>query len=287
MSHIDIIRRLSQPLSPRPTDVRPELEPLEGIRAVLFDVYGTLLASASGDIGLAGEPARAGAMDEALAAVGCPLRGDGDRAVAILHAVIKRHHAESSYDFPEVEIHDVWRDALNNLHEIQAIETVPDAETVDRLAVEYEMRVNPVWPMPGVAETLHALHDANLLLGIVSNAQVFTAELFPALVGATLDDLGFRPALCCWSYEHRRAKPGTHLYERATHALAEFGVAGDEVLYVGNDMRNDIAPAQRVGFRTALFAGDARSLRWRIAIPSSRGCCQVGSSRIYARFPRC
>ena len=28
-------------------------------------------------------------------------------------------------------------------------------------------------------------------------------------------------------------------------------------------MRNDIATASAVGFRTALFAGDRRSLRWR------------------------
>jgi putative hydrolase of the HAD superfamily len=35
------------------------------------------------------------------------------------------------------------------------------------------------------------------------------------------------------------------------------------VLYVGNDMRNDIVPAASVGFNTALFAGDQRSLRLR------------------------
>ena len=34
-------------------------------------------------------------------------------------------------------------------------------------------------------------------------------------------------------------------------------------MYVGNDMLNDIASAAKVGLRTALFAGDARSLRWR------------------------
>jgi putative hydrolase of the HAD superfamily len=37
----------------------------------------------------------------------------------------------------------------------------------------------------------------------------------------------------------------------------------DQVLYVGNDMRNDICPAAATGFHTALFAGDKRSLRLR------------------------
>ena len=35
------------------------------------------------------------------------------------------------------------------------------------------------------------------------------------------------------------------------------------VLYVGNDMLNDIYPAAKAGFKTALFAGDSRSLRLR------------------------
>ena len=37
----------------------------------------------------------------------------------------------------------------------------------------------------------------------------------------------------------------------------------DSVLYVGNDMLNDIFPAQKEGFKTGLFAGDVRSLRLR------------------------
>ena len=37
----------------------------------------------------------------------------------------------------------------------------------------------------------------------------------------------------------------------------------DQVAYIGNDRRNDMAPAQDVGFQTILFAGDARSLRMR------------------------
>lgn len=36
-----------------------------------------------------------------------------------------------------------------------------------------------------------------------------------------------------------------------------------QTLYVGNDMLNDILPAAQVGFRTALFAADKRSLRLR------------------------
>ena len=49
------------------------------------------------------------------------------------------------------------------------------------------------------------------------------------------------------------------------------GIAPDETVYVGNDMLNDIGPAHKVGFRTALFAGDARSLRRRENDPVCAG----------------
>jgi putative hydrolase of the HAD superfamily len=39
------------------------------------------------------------------------------------------------------------------------------------------------------------------------------------------------------------------------------------VLHVGNDVLNDVLPAAAIGFRTALFAGDRRSLRRRDGDP--------------------
>ena len=48
---IDRMRALCRPLLPEPSGERARLVPLPGIRAVLFDVYGTLLISGSGDIG--------------------------------------------------------------------------------------------------------------------------------------------------------------------------------------------------------------------------------------------
>lgn len=45
----------------------------------------------------------------------------------------------------------------------------------------------------------------------------------------------------------------------------------NEILFVGNDMLKDIYPAQQLGIRTALFAGDARSLRLRKEDPLLNG----------------
>lgn len=262
------IAQLSAKLTPEETGEDPKLAQLPGIRAVVFDVYGTLLVSGSGDISLASEGSRGEAARQALqSALGEPATSvggvaasteiDGDAIVEALLTAIKAAHAESTSDHPEVEIREIWKSVLDDFA-IKATDT-----QIEDLAIDYECRVNPIWPMPGCSETLAMIRQAGLELGIVSNAQFFTPLAFPALTSLSLEAHGFDPELCIWSYEHREAKPGTFLYERAAEALASRGIKTDEALFVGNDLRNDVWPAQQIGFKTALFAGDARSLRWR------------------------
>ena len=269
-----LIRDASSPLEPQPTDTSADLRELSGIRAVLFDIYGTLVISGSGDVGVNAAAGRAGAFVDALAAVTLKLPRDvsGDEGVDQLRKVIEDHHAAArseGVDYPEVEIREVWQHALDLLGvsvpdvDVGTVLKPESSPTVARLAVEYEARTNPTWTMPDAADVLRDLKRRGLLLGIVSNAQFFTPALFPAHLGDTLDGFGFDPDVRAWSWEHRRAKPGTFLYEHAAERLAEKGIEPREVLYVGNDLLNDCTPAQAVGFRTALFAGDARSLRLR------------------------
>ncbi|MFH5804865.1 HAD family hydrolase [Alienimonas sp. DA493] len=255
-----LIRDRSRPLDPRPTDTPPRVEPLSDVRAVLFDVYGTLVISDSGDVGTHAAEDRSGAFVAALDAAGLPA-ADGKEGVAALKAVIARRHAAAKaegVDYPEVEIRAVWRDVFADLGA-----PTPDDARLERFAVEYECRTNPTWTMPHAADVLRELRGRGALLGIISNAQFFTPHLFPAHLGDTLEGFGFDPEARSWSYAHLRAKPGTFLYEYAAEKLAARGIAPGQVLYVGNDLLNDCTPAQQVGFRTALFAGDARSLRLR------------------------
>lgn len=266
------IRELSHPLEPQPTDAQPVLPALDGVRAVVFDVYGTLLISGSGDISLTSGASHGEAAHQALAACGLKPPADGEAVVRELRAAIARSHAASASEYPEVEIRDIWRETLAML--LPTIDT--SMVDIERLSIEYECRVNPIWPMPGLAELLAALRGAGLALGIVSNAQFFTPPALAVLAGghadAQWDELGIPADLCVWSFAHREAKPGRFLYERAAERLAERGIQPAQTLYVGNDMRNDVAPAAAVGFRTALFAGDARSLRLREGDPLVGDC---------------
>ncbi len=273
---IERIRALSRPLEPRPTAVAARLNPLPDLRAVLFDIYGTLFISAAGDIGtcLATDGDRA--FRAALEAVGLPPAG----GVALLTRAIEAEHARKramGIDYPEVDIVAIWRTVLERLGL-----SAPEA-TLRRLALEYELRVNPVWPMPGLAETIDALRRRGLRLGVVSNAQFFTPLLFPAFLGRSLEELGFAPRLCFYSWRVGVAKPSRRLYDLAVVELARQGIEPHQVLYVGNDRRNDVWPADRVGFRTGLFAGDARSLRLREDDPR---CRDVQPTCVFKTLPQ-
>lgn len=250
------IRRLSRPFPVIKPELPVKLSRMRGIRAVIFDVYGTCFLSGSGDIGTAMAGARAEALSVSLREQGVEMDPAlAPEAMSRFFELIGHAHREGKargIAYPEVRILDIWE---------QWRREAGVAVDVPRLAIDVECRLNPVWPMPGLIHTLEQLQAAGLQLGIVSNAQVFTPCLFPALTQHHLPDLGIPAAHCIWSWRLQEAKPSVRLFEMLLRQLP--GLEPASCLYVGNDMRNDIAPAAAVGMRTALFAGDARSLRLR------------------------
>ncbi len=265
-------RKASFPASPIPTGVTERRDPLDGIRGVIFDLYGTLFVSAAGDIGHAGTD---GADDEdrfrnVLRQYRLPLVSDATdySGVAVWRDCIHRAHAAAharGIAHPEIDIRDICRETISIMQHDGALknETI-DAATIESMALDYEAAVNPVWPMPEVRSVLSALNKRGLLMGIVSNAQFFTPFLFDALIGQSTQRLGFKPELCVWSYRLGEAKPSVRLFECLLANAATHGIRRPaELLYVGNDMLNDVYTARQAGLRTALFAGDRRSLRMR------------------------
>jgi putative hydrolase of the HAD superfamily len=260
---IDRVTALTSPLAPRPTGIDPELAPLSHIRAVVFDVYGTLVISASGDIGASQQPCTPDLARAALAATGVdtaslPADLDGPAALREIIEASHRRSRAQGIEYPEVDILAIWRELLG------ASGLDLDDDSVRRIAIEYELRSNPVWPMPGLREVIAELARRRLVLGIVSNAQFYTPLMLQAFLGMDIAQAGFDLRCCAWSYREGVAKPSTRIYEPVIAGLSKgHGISPNQVLYIGNDRRNDIWPAAELGFRTALFAGDARSLRQR------------------------
>lgn len=250
------------PMSPVATGVRPEIRLKFPVRAVMFDVYGTLFISASGDIRMdpqkIGDPARLTRLLKKYAIASNP----SQVREALVCGIQAEHQKKKAagVDFPEIEIDAVWMRTLE----------FSDIETARRFAVEYEMIVNPVWSMPLLNETLTGLKKSGVPMGIISNAQFFTPHLFDLFCGDFPENLGFDTDLIFYSYAWGHAKPSPFLFDQAARQVTAKGLRHCDVLYVGNDMRNDIAPAHAAGFQSCLFAGDRRSLRLREDLPECR-----------------
>ncbi len=223
--------------------------------AVAVDVYGTLMASAMGEIG----PGSAW-EDESFKEI-----FPHDMAERLHGIVTAMHDSERArgIPWPEVDAPVVFALALGLGPEDGA-----------RACVAWECANNRCAAMPGAAAFLEACAARGLPLGIVSNAQFYTPLFLEAAFGSTLAGLGFDPGLALWSYETRRAKPDRWMFDELARRLSSRGVPADRVLYVGNDALNDCAAAGEAGMMTALFCGDARSCKPR-----------VGEARVAARPP--
>lgn len=244
-----------RPCTPVPTSVKSYVNLKSPIRAILFDIYGTLFMSASGDIGSGQKKIMPDVrFTRLLKKYGMPFSAQ-QASDALFKAIESDHAAKRArgIDYPEIEIDRIW----------MAVLQFSDIKNARNFAVEYEMIANPVYPMPGLSQTLIALRKKSIPVGIISNAQFFTPHIFDLFCSGFPDAIGFDPDLIFYSYKYGFAKPSFFLFEKAAAALAEKGMTADQVLYVGNDMLNDISTAHAVGFQTCLFAGDQRSLRLR------------------------
>ncbi len=265
--YVDMIRTYSYPLVPIPVseDVlepfRSRVPRLNGsflqYPVLLFDIYGTIFQSGSGDIGVFEQYKEKKERRCALFP-----RGELSRLQERFARAVQDRHKKlgKTVEFPEVRVEEIWAE-LQNL----------EIEAAREFALRFELSVNPVYPMPGVKELFGFLQKKGITFGLVSNAQFFTPCYFEAFFSVSLEEMGFREDLCIFSFQVGEAKPSLRLFRFAAEALLKYGFKAENCLYIGNDLLNDVwAPAQ-VGFKTALFARDARSLRLHPEDPRCKG----------------
>ncbi|MCJ7539000.1 MAG: HAD family hydrolase [Desulfobacterales bacterium] len=251
----NLLSKYIKPIFPRPSSFHRSGKLEDTIQCILFDIYGTLFVSSSGDIGIAKrESYNSEKLEKLLNKFGIQqtpqdILNRFFTTIDTAHQTLK----EKGVDFPEVEIDRIWMQVLE----------IDDLAMVRAFAMEFELIVNPVYPMPNLEKTISACKDLDVLMGIISNAQFYTPYLFKWFLDSSLENLGFHPDLIFYSYKFGYAKPSIFMFNAAVEKLEKMGISTHSVLYIGNDMLNDIYPAKKAGFRTALFAGDARSLRLR------------------------
>lgn len=261
-------------LFPLQTSFCPNLKPnsskTKRIKAVIFDIYGTLLISSSGDIDQATLNNKH--IEEALNAGGfkCSNQQVFDFLLQQLPAKIKAQQnelKEKGFPHPDVDIFRVWHEMMDEAEKANLIELSGNESLADTIII-FEILSNPIFPMPGMKEVLSELTKNNIPIGIVSNAQFYTPILMNYFLEGTFTSQqeinGFDKDLSVFSYKESRAKPDVLLFQKIKNNLkSKYKINPNEAVFIGNDMLKDTFTAKKAGLQTILFAGDKRSLRLR------------------------
>ena len=272
---ISIIKNNSCRMAPEKTGVKPVLTPLENIKAVLFDIYGTLFISEAGDISHADADSAANSVFLKTFSEAGIVTADFDRKVlseikSVYIREIGNEHERlknRGTEYPEVVITEIWEKILKQLTDRKFSDS-----QIKKTALIYETLSNRTYPMPDAEKTISFLNSGKIITGLVSNAQFYTPLLFNAHFGKRPDEMGFDTDLSVFSFMYRKAKPDSFLFTKAAEMLdKKYKIKPEQVLYTGNDMLNDIKAAESAGMKTALFAGDRRSLRLRENNPACSG----------------
>ncbi len=272
----------STDMKPVPTLLKPFIRTDPAIRAIAFDVYGTILVSASGDIDesvISTDNLRS-AFDASGIKLVNGLPGQQGILTGILdefkNSIRDFHQVESTEDkpYPEIDVLQIWEKIILGNQNRNLLQ-FDDPLCIKCFTFIFEVLSNRIYPMPGMKEVIQTLAGKEIPLGIVSNAQFYTPVILNYFLHGSLTDSDqvqpFDSDLTVFSYRHQRSKPDTYLFEWLKQQYRKkYGIYADEVLFVGNDMFRDIFPARAAGFKTALFAGDTKSLKMRQEKPELR-----------------
>ena len=261
-----------EPMEPETPGLCPNMKKEKPVKAVIFDIYGTLLISSSGDIDQA--TFTEDNMKQALVAGGFADENTNPEVYTFLLKELpvkvtsnQKEIAANGHPFPDVDIFKVWNEILTEAEKKGWIKRTGSESLADTIIV-FEVLSNKVSPMPGMIEVLEVLKAKNIPLGIVSNAQFYTPIIMNYFITGEFSSRQeiefFDPELTAFSFSELRAKPDVKLFEKVINNLQKkYGIKPEEAVFVGNDMLKDIYTAKKAGMQTMLFAGDNRSLRLR------------------------
>jgi FMN phosphatase YigB (HAD superfamily) len=280
-AYLDKRSDLPWPAPPRATPVkaRPYLVRLPQVRAVLWNVYGTLLAIPLGE--LVFEHPQAFIMNNALdktiqefkmwASMSRKPGQPSDYMLSQYRQILAEQSSQpgGTARYPEVQAERIWEAILKRLlqkdYKFDAAMLGSLNELSRKVAYFFHASLQGTACYDGAAWALRHVREAGLPQGLLADGQCFTeVQLQRGLAAqdpeARLEEV-LDEGLSVLSCEVRARKPSDRLFRKAVELLQAKGLSPAEVLHVGSRVQLDLVPAKRLGMSTALFAGDKVSLQ--------------------------
>ena len=247
---------------PVPPPARTGIGPFCGVmepvpKVALFDVYGTLVRPAIGDLEEQVSTRTGPASFQHTAvrfgldpSLGARWRDAFFSGIRSVHQEIRKLGVVR----PEVLVEWIWKQMLADTG-VQV-----DLNQARSFAMAAELLANPVAPFEGAAACLRELRGAGIRLGLASNSQFYTVPVLSKVLGLNVKEF-FQREISVMSFELGFAKPDPHFFLQAKTRIAIQGFEPRETVLIGNDLNNDILAAREVGFRALLFHGDEQSAK--------------------------
>jgi FMN phosphatase YigB (HAD superfamily) len=274
-------RELTWPVPPpiEPPKAKPHWKPLRDVRAVTWNLYGTLLHISTGE--LLFEHPNKFVMDVALEKTVQEFKMWGSmtrKAGQPSEYMAKLYAQELAYTklapspgekFPEIAAEKIWERLLKKLlqKEYKWDEGFfgSQSDYSRKIAYFFHTSLQGTDCYPDGMGVLEHIRGCGVRQGLIADGQCFTmTQLRRGLAqqgGSTTVDEFFPGSLRSLSFDVRGRKPSERLFRPVLEQLAKQGITPEQVLHVGSRIVQDIVPAKKLGMRTALFAGDAESVQ--------------------------
>lgn len=261
------------------TKSKPHLKKLPMVRAVTWNVYGTLLSISGGEF--VREHPQKFIMDMALDKTiqefkmwKSMSRKPGQPAeymrVMIENVVDELNfQVEKGERYPEISVEKIWEGIVRKLLQNEYLIETGRYGTLEefslKIAYFFHRSLQGVGAQRGATETIQWLKENQIWQGLLSDGQAFTGVQLKRSL-AEQDprvqlDLCIPPFTRVLSHAVRGKKPSDRLFKEMVHRLDKAGISTSETLHIGNDLVNDLGPARKHGFLTCLYTGDSSSLK--------------------------
>lgn len=285
LEYVDWLDNRNDLIWPKPPPLQPikaraHLKPLREIRAVLWNLYGTLLRVTDGGLLLYHHQALRMQVplektinefkmwNSMKRTPGAPWEYMLQKYKGILEDLEFRSQVNPG-DFPQVISWHIWLQLLEMLEkkEYQYDKSFyGDLPTLaQRVAYFFQANLQGVEASPNALKALAICAKAGIPQGVLADSQPFSMTQTLRALGSQgkVPPLGslFDPALLTLSHEMGVRKPSQSFFQKAIGSLAQCGIAPDEVIYVSSRIQGDLAVARQYGFKTVLYAGDKTSFK--------------------------